>query len=95
MVESGFYYDVDFGDESLSEKILKRLRKKFWKMLKKIYFSLYAVSKAEALKEYADNPYKVELIENLKMEKLLSAHDNFTDLCRGGHIPNNRNCKSS
>ena len=51
-------------------------------------FNLYAVSKADALKEYADNPYKTELIENLQDGEItFCTHDNFTDLCRGGHIP--------
>ena len=57
-MKNGFYYDVDFGDESLSEKILKKSRKKCSKTLKDATFNLYSVSKADALKEYADNPYK-------------------------------------
>lgn len=89
-IESGFYYDVDFGDENLSEKDFEKIEKKVLENAKKAStFSLYPVSKAEALKTYADNPYKVELISNLNDGEItFVTHDNFTDLCRGGHIPN-------
>ncbi|CAA7387255.1 threonine--tRNA ligase [Chryseobacterium fistulae] len=89
-IESGFYYDVDFGDESLSEKDFEKIEKKVLENAKKSStFSLYPVSKEEALKVYADNPYKVELISNLNDGEItFVTHDNFTDLCRGGHIPN-------
>lgn len=89
-IESGFYYDVDFGDESLSEKDFEKIEKKILENAKKSStFSLYPVSKEEALKTYADNPYKVELISNLNDGEItFVTHDNFTDLCRGGHIPN-------
>lgn len=89
-IESGFYYDVDFGDESLSEKDFEKIEKKVLENAKKAStFSLYPVSKEEALKVYADNPYKVELISNLNDGEItFVTHDDFTDLCRGGHIPN-------
>lgn len=89
-IENGFYYDVDFGDEVLSEKDFDKIEKKVLENAKKAStFSLYPVSKAEALKTYADNPYKVELISNLNDGEItFVTHDNFTDLCRGGHIPN-------
>jgi threonyl-tRNA synthetase len=89
-IEKGFYYDVDFGDESLSDKDFEKIEKKVLENAKKgSTFSLYPVSKEEALKVYADNPYKVELISNLNDGEItFVTHDNFTDLCRGGHIPN-------
>ncbi|MCX8532536.1 threonine--tRNA ligase [Chryseobacterium luquanense] len=89
-IENGFYYDVDFGDESLSDKDFEKIEKKVLENAKKgSTFSLYPVSKEEALKTYADNPYKVELISNLNDGEITFVrHDNFTDLCRGGHIPN-------
>ncbi|MCJ7936081.1 MAG: threonine--tRNA ligase [Chryseobacterium sp.] len=89
-IESGFYYDVDFGGESLSEKDFEKIEKKILENAKKgSTFSLYPVSKEEALKTYADNPYKVELISNLNDGEItFVTHDDFTDLCRGGHIPN-------
>jgi threonyl-tRNA synthetase len=89
-IENGFYYDVDFGGESLSDKDFEKIEKKVLENAKKgSTFSLYPVSKEEALKTYADNPYKVELISNLNDGEItFVTHDNFTDLCRGGHIPN-------
>ncbi|WP_292009289.1 threonine--tRNA ligase [Chryseobacterium sp.] len=89
-IENGFYYDVDFGEENLSEKDFEKIEKKILENAKKgSTFSLYPVSKDEALKTYADNPYKVELISNLNDGEItFVTHDNFTDLCRGGHIPN-------
>ncbi|HLV23867.1 MAG TPA: threonine--tRNA ligase [Moheibacter sp.] len=89
-IQNGFYYDVDFGDETFSEKDFEKVEKKMLENAqKKSEFKLYSVSKADALKEYANNEYKTELIENLNDGEItFCSHDNFTDLCRGGHIPN-------
>ena len=88
-IDNGFYYDVDFGDDTLSEKDFEKIEKKMIENAKKdSSFKLYPVSKAEALKVYAGNEYKTELIENLNDGEItFVTHDNFTDLCRGGHIP--------
>ena len=88
-IENGFYYDVDFDGEILSEKDFEKIEKKMLENAKKdSAFRIYPVSKADALKEYADNPFKKELIENLTDGEItFVTHDNFTDLCRGGHIP--------
>lgn len=88
-IENGFYYDVDFGGEALSEKDFEKIEKKVLENAKKdSTFKLYSVSKEDALKEYADNPFKTELISNLNDGEItFVTHDNFTDLCRGGHIP--------
>lgn len=88
-IEQGFYYDVDFGDHAFSEKDFEKIEKKMLENAKKnSTFNLYSVSKEEALKEYADNPFKTELIENLNDGEItFCKHDDFTDLCRGGHIP--------
>ncbi|MDO5616760.1 MAG: threonine--tRNA ligase [Cruoricaptor ignavus] len=88
-IEQGFYYDVDFGDEVLSEKDFEKIEKKMLENAKKnSTFNLYSVSKADALKEYESNEYKTELISNLQDGEItFCTHDDFTDLCRGGHIP--------
>ena len=88
-IENGFYYDVDFDGEILSEKDFEKIEKKMLENAKKDpAFRIYPVSKADALKEYADNPFKKELVENLTDGEItFVTHDNFTDLCRGGHIP--------
>ncbi|MDO5510323.1 MAG: threonine--tRNA ligase [Weeksellaceae bacterium] len=88
-IENGFYYDVDFGEESISEKDFEKIEAKMLENArKKSAFELYPVSKADALKIYADNPYKTELIENLEDGDItFCKHNDFIDLCRGGHIP--------
>ena len=88
-IENGFYYDVDFGEESFQEKDFEKIEKRILENARKnSEFKLYPVSKADALKEYAGNEYKTELIENLEDGEItFCSHDNFTDLCRGGHIP--------
>ncbi|WP_084015375.1 threonine--tRNA ligase [Moheibacter sediminis] len=89
-IENGFYYDVDFGDETFSEKDFEKVEKKMLENAqKKSEFKLHPVSKSDALKEYANNEYKTELIQNLNDGEItFCSHDNFTDLCRGGHLPN-------
>ena len=91
-IENGFYYDVDFGDHSISEKDLVDLEKKFLELSKqKFVFKMRNSTKNEALDFYKKekNPYKVELIENLQDGNITFCdHSDFTDLCRGGHIPN-------
>lgn len=95
-IENGFYYDVDFGDESISEKDFEKIENKMLENArKKSEYSLREVSKQEALDTYKENPYKTELIENLNDGEItFCTHDNFTDLCRGGHIPNTGSIKA-
>lgn len=88
-IDNGFYYDVDFGDEVFSEKDFEKIEKKMLENAKKdSTFAIRSVSKNDALEAYKDNPFKTELIENLEDGSItFVTHDNFTDLCRGGHIP--------
>ncbi len=90
-IENGFYYDVDFGDHSITEKELKDIEKKFLDFARqKFEFKMRSASKQEALEFYQKdkNPYKIELIENLEDGTITFCdHADFTDLCRGGHIP--------
>jgi threonyl-tRNA synthetase len=88
-IEKGFYYDVDFGEETIGEKDFERIEKQMLEFARaKSEFKLRAVTKAEALEAYKDNPYKTELIQNLDDGTITFCdHADFTDLCRGGHIP--------
>ena len=90
-IDSGFYYDVDFGQDVLSEKDFDKIEKKFLDNAReKATFQMRPMAKADALAYYAErqNPYKVELIENLEDGTITFCdHADFTDLCRGGHIP--------
>jgi len=91
-IENGFYYDIDLGDETISDKDFKRIEDQMIQTAREKHeFTLREVSKADALKLYKseNNPFKVELIENLEDGDITFCdHDDFTDLCRGGHIPN-------
>jgi len=91
-IDNGFYYDVDLGDEVISEKDFEKIEKQFLEFARqKSEFKMREVSKKDALAFYADqsNEFKVELIENLQDGDITFCdHANFTDLCRGGHIPN-------
>lgn len=91
-IDNGFYYDIDLGTAVISEKDFPAIEKKFLELARgKHEFALRAVSKAAALAHYQkeENSYKVELIENLEDGAITFCdHNNFTDLCRGGHIPN-------
>jgi threonyl-tRNA synthetase len=90
-VEQGFYYDIDFGDSAPGADDLTRIEEKMMEFARQANtFSLYPISKADALDYYRkrNNPYKVELIENLADGEITFCDQgSFTDLCRGGHIP--------
>ena len=91
-IDNGFYYDVDFGEQKFSENDFKKVEDRMLEIARgKHDFSMREVSKADALKKYKEegNPFKVELIENLEDGTITFCdHDTFTDLCRGGHLPN-------
>ena len=91
-IENGFYYDVDFEDHSITEKELVDIEKKFLEFARQNFeFKMRSATKEEALDFYRKdkNPYKIELIEDLEDGTITFCdHADFTDLCRGGHIPN-------
>ncbi len=88
-IENGFYYDFELP-RSLVPKDLKQIEKRMKKIIKGDYeFVRREVSAAEALEEFADQPYKVELIEGLEDKDAvisLYTQDKFTDLCKGPHV---------
>ncbi len=91
-IENGFYYDIDFGSATISDKDFKKIETKMLEIARgKHEFRKRAVSKEEALALYKKeaNSFKVELIEGLEDGEITFCdHDDFTDLCRGGHVPN-------
>ena len=91
-IDNGYYYDVDLKGQSISENDFPKIEAKMLELARgKHDFEMREVSKADALDYYKtrNNPYKVELIENLEDGEITFCdHDDFTDLCRGGHIPN-------
>ncbi|EDP95177.1 threonine--tRNA ligase [Kordia algicida OT-1] len=90
-IDNGFYYDVDMGDETITDKDFKTIEDKMLEIARgKHDFKMRSATKEEALAYYKDrNDYKVELVEGLEDGTITFCdHDTFTDLCRGGHIPN-------
>jgi threonyl-tRNA synthetase len=91
-IEQGFYYDIDFKEHAISEKDFAAIEKRALEIAREKHeFKMRSVSKAAALDFYKtqDNPFKVELIENLTDGDITFCdHSDFTDLCRGGHLPN-------
>ncbi len=91
-IETGFYYDVDFGDREFSSDDFKQIEDKILELARqKSDFSRQAVSKADAIKYFTekDDEYKLDLIKDLSDGSItFYTQGNFTDLCRGPHIPN-------
>ncbi|MGS2740140.1 threonine--tRNA ligase [Sinomicrobium sp. M5D2P17] len=91
-IDNGFYYDVDLGDKTISDKDFSDIEKKMLEIARGKYdYKMRSITKTEALDYYKkqDNEYKVELIENLEDGTITFCdHSTFSDLCRGGHIPN-------
>ena len=90
-VTNGFYYDVDFMDQTISEKDLEKIEVKMKELAKaKNPFIRKEVSKADAIAYFTEkeDPYKLELLENLEDGTItFYTQGEFTDLCRGPHMP--------
>ncbi len=91
-IETGFYYDVDFGDKVLSSDEFKQIEDKMIELAKaKSEFVRKPVSKADAIAYFTekDDEYKLDLLKDLPDGAItFYTQGNFTDLCRGPHIPN-------
>ncbi len=91
-IENGFYYDIDFGEQKITEEDLSKIeaRMRYFASQKEA-ITRRSVSKQEALSEYQKkgDPYKLELIEGLTDGAItFYTQGQFTDLCRGPHVPN-------
>ena len=89
VIDSGFYYDIDLGDEVIKEEDLPKIEKEMRKISKdgkRIYRE--ELSREEALDKFANDPYKVDLIDNMSNDTVISCYTqgDFTDLCRGPHV---------
>ncbi len=91
-IENGFYYDVDFGDKPITPEELPKIEAKMQELAnKKSEYVRKEVSKADAIKYFTEkgDQYKLELIDGLPDGEItFYTQGNFTDLCRGPHIPN-------
>src|SRR5688572_13684163 len=90
-VENGFYYDMDLGDKKLTEEDLAAIEKKMNELAKKNnQFIRKEIPKADAVKYFGEkgDEYKLDLLQNLNDGEItFYTQGNFTDLCRGPHIP--------
>ena len=91
-VENGFYYDMDLGDKKITEEDLAAIEKKMNELAKKNnQYVRKEIPKADAVKYFSDkgDEYKLDLLQNLNDGEItFYTQGNFTDLCRGPHIPN-------
>lgn len=98
VVESGFYYDVDLGDKVINDEDIEAISKEMKKLAKdgkRIVRN--EISKSEALEQFKDDPYKIDLIERMDEETtVISTYSqgDFTDLCRGPHVDTVKECKN-
>ncbi len=90
-VENGFYYDMDLGDRKMTEEDLRLLEKKMAELAKQNNgYIRKEISKTEALKYFTGkgDEYKLDLLQGLNDGEItFYTQGNFTDLCRGPHIP--------
>ena len=89
VIEDGFYYDIDLGDKKISDEDISAIEKEMKKIAKdgkKII--RHELSKSEALEMFKDDPYKIDLINNMSDDEVISCYTqgDFTDLCRGPHV---------
>ena len=90
VIDSGFYYDIDLGDEVIKEEDLEKIEKEMKKIAKDGKRIIrHEISKPEALEMFKDDPYKIDLINRMDEEDtVISCYSqgDFTDLCRGPHV---------
>ena len=90
-IENGFYYDVDFDGDTISEKDFQKIEVKFLEFARlDSQFKMKSIAKKDAIDFYKkeSNQYKIELIDTLDDGTITFCdHSDFSDLCKGGHIP--------
>ena len=89
VIENGFYYDIDLGDNVIKEEDLAKIEKEMKKISKdgkRIYRE--ELTREEALEKFKNDPYKIDLINNMPEDEVISCYTqgDFTDLCRGPHV---------
>ncbi len=97
-IDNGFYYDIDFGEHSFSSDEFEKVEQKMNELAKQANeFIREPMSKADAIAYFTkkNDPYKLELLEGLEDGSITFYHQgNFTDLCRGPHIPDTSKIKA-
>ncbi len=97
VVEEGFYYDIDLGDDVIRDDDLPRIEKEMKKCVKSAKNIVrHEISREEALEQFKDDMYKLDLIERMPEGTNISMYTqgDFTDLCRGPHVENTKLLKN-
>ena len=97
VISEGFYYDIDLGNYTLTDDDLEKIAKEMKKIAKdgkRIYRE--EISRDEALERFKDDPYKIDLINEMPIDEVISCYTqgDFTDLCRGPHVDSVKECKN-
>ena len=97
VIEEGFYYDIDLGDDVIKEEDLSKIEKEMKKLSKDgKRIVRHEISKDEALEMFHDDPYKIDLISRMDEDtQVISCYTqgDFTDLCRGPHVDTTKELK--
>ena len=97
VIDEGFYYDIDLHGKVITEEDLETISKEMKKIVKENkLIKRLELTKSEALEMFKDNPYKVDIIENLDNNEIISAYQQgeFIDLCRGPHVESTKLLKN-
>ncbi len=97
VTSDGFYYDIDLGDDTITEEDLPKIEKEMKKIVKDGKRIIrHELTRDEALEKFKDNPYKIDIINELPSDSIITAYSQgeFTDLCRGGHVDTVKECKN-
>ena len=97
VIDEGFYYDIDLGDKVITEEDIEAIEKEMKKLAKDgKRIVRHELSREEALEMFKDDPYKIDLINNMPEDEVISCYSqgDFTDLCRGGHVDTLKECKN-
>ena len=89
VIDDGFYYDMDLGDDVIKEEDFEKIEKEMKKISKDgKRIVRIEISKQEALEMFKDDEYKLDLIANLPDDEVITAYrqGDYTDLCRGPHV---------
>ena len=89
VIEDGFYYDIDLGNDVINDEDLSKIEKEMKKIAKDgKRIVRHEITKAEALEMFKDDEYKLDLINNMDESNVISCYTqgDFTDLCRGPHL---------
>ena len=97
VIEDGFYYDIDLGDKTLTLEDLPEIEREMKKIAKDgKRIVRQELTREEALEKFKDDPYKIDLINNMPIDAIISCYTqgDFTDLCRGPHVESTKLLKS-